>query len=197
MLANGKPMEKILRSWVNRMQIKIIGDIAVVNSETPLITDAQSALDLIISVNYEYNAAKIAINKAAVCEDFFSLSTGVAGEVAQKFVNYGCRLAIIGDFSGYTSKPLHDYIYECNKGRHLNFVVDEQEAVKRLGGKLDEYKEFYHGTKADLNIGDLLTPGHNSNYGQGKQANFMYFSATMDAAVWGAELAQGNGKGRK
>ena len=42
-----------------------------------------------------------------------------------------------------------------------------------------------------------LAPGHNSNYGQGKQANFVYFSATMDAAVWGAELAQGNGKPSK
>ena len=120
------------------MQIKIIGDIAVVNNETPLIADAQSARDLIISVHYEYYAAKIAIYKAAISEDFFRLSTGVAGEVAQAFVNYGCRLAIIGDFSGYTSKPLYDYIYECNKGRHLNFVDDEQEAVKWLGGKLDE-----------------------------------------------------------
>ena len=178
------------------MQTKIIGDIAIVSGKIPLITGAQSAHDLIISVGYEHNIAKIAINKNAIGEDFFRLSTGIAGEVVQKFVNYRCRLAIIGDLSGYTSKPLRDYIYECNKGKHLNFVADEQEAVRRMGGKLEECNEFYHGTKADLKIGDLLAPGYTSNYGQGKQANFVYFTATMDAAVWGAELAQGGGKGR-
>ena len=55
---------------------------------------------------------------------------------------------------------------------------------------------FYHGTKADLKDGDLLASGYKSNYGSGKHANFVYFSATLDAAIWGAELAQGNGKGR-
>lgn len=115
------------------MNVKIIGDIAVVASETPLITDEQSALDLIASVGFEHNVTKIAINKAAIGEDFFKLSTGLAGEVVQKFVNYNCRLVIIGDFSGYTSKPLHDYMYECNNGKCLNFVTDEAEAVRRLG----------------------------------------------------------------
>jgi hypothetical protein len=116
------------------MDTKIIDGIAIVNSETPLITDAQSALDFIVSVGRENNVTKIIINKAAVNEDFFRLSTGLAGEVAQKFVNYGCRLAVIGDFSGYTSKPLRDYMYECNKGRHLYFVKDEGEALKKLRG---------------------------------------------------------------
>ncbi|MDR2671035.1 MAG: DUF4180 domain-containing protein [Oscillospiraceae bacterium] len=116
------------------MNTKIIGDIAVVNSETPLITDGQSALDLIVSLFYEHKITKIAVNKAAVSEDFFRLSTGLAGEVAQKFVNYRCRLVIFGDFSGYTSKPLRDYIYECNNGRHLNFAADENEAMQKLGG---------------------------------------------------------------
>lgn len=55
---------------------------------------------------------------------------------------------------------------------------------------------FYHGTKADLKKGDLLSPGYESNYGHRKRANFVYFSATLDAAIWGAELAQGEGKGR-
>ena len=55
---------------------------------------------------------------------------------------------------------------------------------------------FYHGTKAVLTPGDLLEPGFRSNYGEQKQANFIYFTATMDAATWGAELAQGEGKGR-
>jgi rifampin ADP-ribosylating transferase len=55
---------------------------------------------------------------------------------------------------------------------------------------------FYHGTKADLNPGDLLEPGFGSNYGERKKANFIYFTATMDAAIWGAELAVGNKLGR-
>ncbi len=55
---------------------------------------------------------------------------------------------------------------------------------------------FYHGTKADLKPGDLITPGFNSNYGKRKKAAYIYFSATLDAAIWGAELAVGEGKGR-
>ncbi|MDR1262227.1 MAG: NAD(+)--rifampin ADP-ribosyltransferase [Oscillospiraceae bacterium] len=55
---------------------------------------------------------------------------------------------------------------------------------------------FYHGTKADIKAGALLIPGYSSNYGQGKRANFVYFSATLDAAIWGAELAKGEGRGR-
>lgn len=55
---------------------------------------------------------------------------------------------------------------------------------------------FYHGTKAELKIGDLLEPGYKSNYGEGKKANFVYMTATMDAAIWGAELAAGEEPGR-
>ena len=59
-----------------------------------------------------------------------------------------------------------------------------------------EKETFYHGTKADLRIGDTLAPGYNSNYGQRKAANHVYFSATLDAAIWGAELAAGDGRER-
>ncbi len=55
---------------------------------------------------------------------------------------------------------------------------------------------FYHGTKADLKTGDLLEPGYASNYGQRKIAAYVYLSATLDAATWGAELALGQGPGR-
>ena len=55
---------------------------------------------------------------------------------------------------------------------------------------------FLHGTKADLLVGDLIEPGRSSNFGAGLTANFVYMSATLDAAVWGAELAQGAGRGR-
>ena len=54
---------------------------------------------------------------------------------------------------------------------------------------------FYHGTKADLKIGDLLAPGYGSNFVE-RELNHIYFSATLDAATWGAELARGEGRGR-
>jgi Rifampin ADP-ribosyl transferase len=55
---------------------------------------------------------------------------------------------------------------------------------------------FFHGTKADLTSGALLDPGYSSNFGAGKKANFVYLTATLDAATWGAELALGDGPGR-
>jgi len=55
---------------------------------------------------------------------------------------------------------------------------------------------FYHGTKAGLEAGALLIPGHGSNFEDGRVSNNIYFTATLDAAVWGAELAKGEGTGR-
>jgi hypothetical protein len=55
---------------------------------------------------------------------------------------------------------------------------------------------FYHGTKANLVVGDLIEVGYSSNYGKRKKASWVYLSATLEAATWGAELAQGEGEGR-
>ena len=55
---------------------------------------------------------------------------------------------------------------------------------------------YLHGTKADLAVGDLLIPGRESNFQAGRVMNYVYFTATLDAAVWGAELAGGVGRGR-
>lgn len=106
--------------------------IAVVESAEPLITDVQSALDLMASVRYETDADRIALSKAALDERFFALSSGLAGDILQKFVNYQMKLAIIGDFSGYASKPLRDFIYESNNGNHVFFVSSNAEAVEKL-----------------------------------------------------------------
>ena len=114
------------------MDIKTISDIAVVNSDEIIIKDTQTAIDFIMSVKYETNCSKIAINKEAIMEDFFILSTGVAGEILQKFINYKIRFAIIGDYSKYTSKPLKDFIYESNNGKDIFFVANENEAVEKL-----------------------------------------------------------------
>ena len=117
------------------MNIETKNGVAIIKhgtSEELLITDTQSALDLMATVKYETGCDKIAISKSAVAEDFFVLSTGIAGEILQKFVNYRVKLAIIGDFSRYTSKPLRDFIYESNKGSHIFFVASEEEAVIKL-----------------------------------------------------------------
>ena len=57
-------------------------------------------------------------------------------------------------------------------------------------------EKFYHGTKANLKLGDLIEPGFNSNFGQGKKAKYVYLTSTLDAAIWGAELSLGEGNGR-
>jgi len=57
-------------------------------------------------------------------------------------------------------------------------------------------EKFYHGTKANLKQGDLIEPGFNSNYGQRNKAKYVYLTATLDAAIWGAELSLGEGVGR-
>ena len=97
-----------------------------------VITDVQSALDVLMTAKYEIGTNNIVIDKALITEDFFVLSTGLAGEILQKYINYGGRIAIYGNYSHYTSKPLHDFIYESNKGKDVFFVATENEAVNAL-----------------------------------------------------------------
>ena len=105
---------------------------AVVNSSELVITDMQSALDLLMSAKYDIGTKNIVIDKKLIVEDFFILSKGLAGEILQKYVNYGGRIAIYGDYSNYTSKPLKDFIYESNKGKDVFFVATLDEAVDML-----------------------------------------------------------------
>jgi len=65
-------------------------------------------------------------------------------------------------------------------------------------GSVDDgsQERYYHGTRADLKPGDLIEPGYSSNFGSRKKANHVYLTATVDAAVWGAEPAVGEGPGR-
>ena len=105
---------------------------AVVNSNQIVITDAQSALDVLMSAKYDIGTKNIIVDKKLITEDFFILSKGLAGEILQKYVNYGGRIAIYGDYSHYTSKPLKDFIYESNKGKDVFFVATQDEAVEML-----------------------------------------------------------------
>lgn len=106
--------------------------VVTVESAVPLMMDAQTALDVLMDAKYNYGCSRLAVQKEALPEDFFILSTGLAGEILQKFINYGAKIAIYGDFSRNTSKPLRDFIYESNHGKDIFFVSSHGEAVKRL-----------------------------------------------------------------
>ncbi len=107
-------------------------NIAAIFSKEVIITDVQSALDLIATVNYETGAERIVINKSAISGDFFILSSGLAGEILQKFVNYHMKFAVYGDYSKYTSKPLKDFIYESNRGQDIFFMDTKENAINKL-----------------------------------------------------------------
>lgn len=105
---------------------------AVIHSDKKVFTDVQSALDVLMTAKYETGTKNIVIDKKLIIEDFFILSTGLAGEILQKYTNYGGRIAIYGDYSHYTSKPLKDFIYESNKGKSVFFVSTKEEAIEML-----------------------------------------------------------------
>ena len=73
-----------------------------------------------------------------------------------------------------------------------------QEGFTPVGIRTDVQDEgpLYHGSKADMKIGDFLEAGYNSNFAEQEKSKYIYLTATMDAAIWGAELAVGEGKGR-
>lgn len=115
------------------MNIEMKNNIAVVREPGVLITSGPSAMELLASVRYETGCSAMVLRKEQIDEPFFRLSTGLAGEVLQKFVNYQMKLVIVGDFSGYTSKPLQDFIRESNGGRQICFQPGEASALRWLG----------------------------------------------------------------
>jgi hypothetical protein len=109
----------------------IINDtkIAEVISDDTIINKAADGLDLLGNLYYQ-GFDKIVIHEKNIIPDFFDLKSGMAGEILQKFSTYRVRLAIVGDFSKYKSKSLNDFIYESNKGRHINFVASTAKAIE-------------------------------------------------------------------
>jgi hypothetical protein len=75
------------------------------------------------------------IHEENLNKDFFRLATGLAGDILQKFSNYRFRLAIVGDFSKYTSKNLNDFIRESNRGNLVFFANDKESAYSKFSGK--------------------------------------------------------------
>jgi len=98
------------------------------------INEVQDAVDLLGDL-YFNNCSNIVLKENQLHSDFFRLHTGLAGDVLQKFSNYSCRLAIVGDFSKYTSKSLQDFIRESNRGNRVFFVDTFEDALLKLGKK--------------------------------------------------------------
>ena len=115
------------------MKITTVNGVPVaVFDKGTIISNSQDALDLMASARYEGGCERMIVRKESLKEDFFDLKTGLAGEVLQKFSNYCFKLAIVGDFSVYTSKSLRDFIYESNKGCLVFFKGSVDEALAAL-----------------------------------------------------------------
>ena len=77
----------------------------------------------------------------------------------------------------------------------MHAALDASRGQRQMTYAKDATPPFYHGTRADLQVGDLLAPGFASNY-QEQKLSWIYFSGTLDAAIWGCELARGEGRER-
>lgn len=104
--------------------------IAEIESDEILISNGADLLGLI----YGYEEDNIILAQKNIAPAFFELSTGVAGDVVQKLVNYRRRMAVIGDFANIESKSLRDFIYESNKSGNIFFVASRDEAIRKLRG---------------------------------------------------------------
>ena len=105
--------------------------IAEIISDDIVIKDAQDGLDLLGNLYYQ-GIDRIIISEKNIGSGFFDLSTGIAGEILQKFSNYRVKLAIIGDFDKYSGKSLHSFITESNRYGQINFVNTISEALAKL-----------------------------------------------------------------
>jgi hypothetical protein len=105
--------------------------IAEVISSSTVIENVEDGKDLLGNLYFQ-GYDRIVVHQNSITPDFFDLKTGIAGEILQKFSNYRVRLAIVGDFTQFTSKSIKDFIFESNNGRQVNFVSSLTEALHRL-----------------------------------------------------------------
>lgn len=105
--------------------------VAEIQAEGLVLTSVEDGLSLLGDLYYQ-GFDKIILHEENIVPEFFDLKTKLAGEVLQKFVQYRMPLAVVGDFSKYTSKSLRDFIYECNQGRQVNFAQELSSALKDL-----------------------------------------------------------------
>lgn len=106
-------------------------EIAEIISDKIVIQNIEDALDVLGNAYYQ-GFDKVIVHQKNLTPDFFDLKNKMAGEILQKFSNYRVHLVIVGDFSKFTSKSLKDFIYESNKGKHVNFVASTDDALNYL-----------------------------------------------------------------
>jgi hypothetical protein len=99
--------------------------------DSDIINTPGDVLDIVVETGYKESSGLI-VHAETLNSDFFDLKTGLAGGILQKFSNYRMKLAIVGDFSGYKSKSLQDFIRESNKHGVICFVNTVMEALNRL-----------------------------------------------------------------
>ncbi len=118
---------------MSRFIFHSIGDIKIAElvPTFEIISDAQGVLDLIVECGMQ-GAHVLILHQESLHPDFFDLRTRIAGEIAQKAVNYQFRLIIIGEFAKYSSTSLRDFIREGNRGKSINFYGKVEEALEKL-----------------------------------------------------------------
>lgn len=107
------------------------GKVAELEAGLTAIRSLQDGLDLIQEFIFS-DTNKIIVHKEDLASGFFDLSTGLAGEILQKFVNYRIKLAIVGDFGNIASEPLKAFIRESNRGTQIFFLENTETAIARL-----------------------------------------------------------------
>jgi hypothetical protein len=95
--------------------------VAKIHANQILLKNEQDAVDLIANCRYQ-GADKIILKEDQIHPDFFELKTRVAGDILQKFTNYQCQLAIVGNFEIIHSNSLRDFIRESNRAGRINLV---------------------------------------------------------------------------
>lgn len=105
--------------------------IGEITSDKVILKTTEDGLTLLGDLYYQ-GYDKIILHEKNITPQFFDLKTGIAGEILQKFAQYRIPLAIVGDFSKYTSNSLRDFIFESNKGKFISFVSTREEAIKIL-----------------------------------------------------------------
>lgn len=113
---------------INTHPINGIKAAEIVSNEI-ILTTIEDSLDLLGNLYYQ-GFDKIIIYEKNITPEFFDLKTRIAGDILQKFVQYQMPLVIVGDFSKFNSKSLHDFIFESNKGKQINFVSDLSETIE-------------------------------------------------------------------
>lgn len=110
--------------------------IAEVISDDLVIGNVRDGLDLLGNLYYD-GFDGIIIHAKNITPDFFDLRTGIAGEILQKYSNYRMRLAVVGDFTKFSSKSMKAFIFESNRLGQVSFVGSTSDALKVLNSNLN------------------------------------------------------------